>query len=463
MYKRFMKKSAGVWLALGMVLVSPLQAMAATKPINTVSIQVSSRLQAGSGLPDIEIGSGTPSDGTVRVNASGSRYHVSDAQWVDKSDKEVKAADEPRLKVTLAPEDVSENYFLASYKESNVNISGGTFVSARRDGDNLDVTLRLKPVKGKFDSPKDAFWHDKNLGEARWDKPENTSGFYELQLFRDKKSVYKVPKISSSSYNFYPYMTKAGNYTFKIRTIPSSDTEKKYASNSEWIESGELQITDRYVSDGKGQQNKDSTVVRGTKEPVGWVKDGSSWSYRYPDGSLCRGKWEYIEGQWYYFNVDGIMQTGWQSIDNKWFYLYPNGQMAVGWADVNGKWYYLLTSEDTRNTKEPQGSMAGPGWRVIGPYYYYFNNDGSMYTGWLEQNGKRYYLNTVDNSLKGAMFTGWIKRDDKTYFADSNGEIVEGWCQIDGNWYYFYPGSGEMAYSTDINGFHVNQDGIWTQ
>ena len=44
------------------------------------------------------------------------------------------------MKVTLEPEDVGEDYFLASYKSSEVKISGGTFVSARRDGDNLVVT-----------------------------------------------------------------------------------------------------------------------------------------------------------------------------------------------------------------------------------------------------------------------------------------------------------------------------------
>ena len=69
----------------------------------------------------------------------------------------------------------------------------------------------------------------------------------------------------------------------------------------------------------------------------------------------------------------------------------------------------------------------------------------------------------MDNSLQGAMFTGWIIRDGQTFYADSNGELVEGWCQIDGNWYYFHPGSYEMARDTRISGFYVNQDGIWTQ
>lgn len=453
------KKPAGLFLLCGLLLMNPVQAMGATKPINTVSVRVNSDMEPGGRLPDIEIGKGSASNGMVRVDASG-KYHVSEAEWVDKSSKEVKAADEPRMKVTLEPEDVGEDYFLASYKESNVKISGGTFVSARRDGDSLVVTLRLKPVKGDFDPPKDAYWHEDNLGEARWDKPENTSGYYELQLYRDDKSVYKVPKASGTRYNFYPYMTKEGKYTFKIRTIPSSGEEKKYGGKSEWIESGELEITDRYVSDGKGQQTKDSAVKRGTKETVGWNEDGGAWTYRYPDGSLCRGKWEYMDGQWYYFNVEGIMQTGWQQIGGTYFYIHPNGQMAVGWTKVGDNWYYFHTGADAPET---EGSMAGAGWKVIGPYYYYFNEDGSMFTGWLLQDGKYYYLNTVDNSLLGAMFTGWIKRDNKTYFADSNGEIVEGWCQIDGNWYYFIPGTGEMACNTDINGFHVNEDGVWMQ
>ncbi len=59
------------------------------------------------------------------------------------------------------------------------------------------------------------------------------------------------------------------------------------------------------------------------------------------------------------------------------------------------------------------------------------------------------------------MFTGWINRDEKTYFAEANGAIVEGWCQIDGQWYYFYPGSGELARNTWIDGQYVDGDGVW--
>lgn len=458
MNKKAGEKTAALVMGVLLLAAVPVTSWAAARPINTISVRVSSGAEAGVSLPDLEIGSGSASKGQVLVGAGDSKYEIIGAEWLETGRKAVTAGDEPRLKVTLEPLEVSESYFLASYKASNVKISGGTFVSARRDGDNLAVTLRLKPVKGNFDPPPDAYWNEKNLGEARWEKPENTSGHYEVQLFRGQKSVFKVSQTSAIQYNFYPYMIQEGEYTFKVRTIPGSDNRTSHGTKSGWIESGELKITDRYVSDGKGQQAKDSTVIRQNQEAVGWIEDEQIWSYRYPSGELCRGQWESIDGQRYYFDVEGRMRTGWQRLGNDWYYLYPTGPMAVGWALIDGQWYYFDTGQEVG---ADAGIMADDGWKVIGAHYYFFNEDGSMYTGWLTQNGRQYYLNTVGNSLMGALFTGWIKRDGKDYFADSNGELVTGWCQIDGFWYYFYPESCALARDTSVNGFYVDQDGIW--
>lgn len=457
MYQKLKRAAALVLTCLCLINV-PLETWAATKPINSVSIKLSSKLNVGSPLPQIQIGSGSAPDGGILVTEKGSHFTVAEASWVDTGSKEVKAADEPRMRLVLEPDDVSEYYFLASYKASNVKVSGGSFVSAKRDGDRLVVTVRVSPIRGQYDTPRDAYWNEKNLGEARWEKPENGSGYYEVQLLRNNKNVFKVNKTSSANYNFYPYMTQTGNYSFKIRTIPGTDFQKSYGKASDWLESGELQITDRYVSDGKGQQSSDPKAVKGTEETVGWIKEGNIWRYRFPDGRLRTNGWELIDGLWYYFDRSGNMLTGWQTIGGEQYYLYGNGQMALGWMKEKGKWYYFRPEkEDGRS----QGTLVTSGWRVIGGYYYYFNDDGSAYTGWLKKDGKWYYLNTLDNSLQGAMFTGWIRRDEKTYFADSNGEMVEGWYEIDGAWYYFYPGSGEMAYNTEINGFHVDSDGVW--
>ncbi|CTJ62186.1 hypothetical protein ERS043941_00145, partial [Streptococcus pneumoniae] len=36
--------------------------------------------------------------------------------------------------------------------------------------------------------------------------------------------------------------------------------------------------------------------------------------------------------------------------------------------------------------------------------WYFYNTDGSMATGWLQNNGSWYYLNA-----NGSMATGWVK------------------------------------------------------
>ena len=88
-----------------------------SKEIKTVNIRVTSKLEVGSKLPDIKLETTTVSDGEVAVDASGGKYSVSEAEWTDKSSNELKAAEEPQMKVTLEPEDVSEDYFVSSYKK----------------------------------------------------------------------------------------------------------------------------------------------------------------------------------------------------------------------------------------------------------------------------------------------------------------------------------------------------------
>lgn len=58
-------------LTLMVLLQTPFQALAATKPINNVSIRVNANIEVNTRLPDIEIGTGSTSSGGVKVSASG--------------------------------------------------------------------------------------------------------------------------------------------------------------------------------------------------------------------------------------------------------------------------------------------------------------------------------------------------------------------------------------------------------
>lgn len=78
--------------------------------------------------------------------------------------------------------------------------------------------------------------------------------------------------------------------------------------------------------------------------------------------------------------------------------------------------------------------------------WFRFDESGYMVTGWFtDVDGNRYYLNPVSDGTQGRMVTGWY------------------W--IDGMCYYFNPVSdgtrGAMKRNCEIDGYQLNEDGIW--
>ena len=75
--RRIGKRAVVLALACLCLACMPLESLAATKPINSVSVKVSSKLKAGDTQPGISIG-GSAADGEVQVSSSGSYYTVTD-------------------------------------------------------------------------------------------------------------------------------------------------------------------------------------------------------------------------------------------------------------------------------------------------------------------------------------------------------------------------------------------------
>ena len=521
----------------------PFESLAASsKTISSVTIYV--------GLEDLEEGKTLPSEVSFKtteksgnyVCSNDSRYEVTDLDWITSDNKEMMIGSKPKMKVTLRAIDSDVYAFKGGYSSGNVSIKGGDYVtSSRSKSDTLYVTFTFNPLKGTYNPPENAYWGD-SIGYAEWSEGEYSSGAYDVYLYRGNTIIKKVECLKKTSYDFYPYMTKAGNYSFKVRTTPGTETEKKYGKKSGWTESDEADLTEENVSDGSGQEgswNSDSEV--------GWIKNGNTWYYKYPDGTYQKSwaninnkwymfnssgmmvtGWNQSNGHWYYFNSNGAMETGWIVSGNKWYYLNPssnigvegamhtgwsqingnwyyfntNGSMATGWVMSNNKWYYLNPSAATG----VEGAMA-TGWRQINGNWYFFNANGSMATGWVTSNNKWYYLNSsstagVEGAMvtgwivsgntwyylnpsievgvvgamhtgwrqingnwyyfntNGSMATGWIFYNNKWYYTDSAGAMQLGWKQINGNWYYFNS-DGTMAVNTVINGFLINENGVW--
>ena len=72
-----------------------------------------------------------------------------------------------------------------------------------------------------------------------------------------------------------------------------------------------------------------------------WVSSGGIWQFLV-DGTPYVG-WLYdTDGHHYYFNSDGIMQTGWLEDNGKRYYLDEDGIMQTGVITIDGKEYEFL-------------------------------------------------------------------------------------------------------------------------
>ncbi len=113
------------------------------------------------------------------------------------------------------------------------------------------------------------------------------------------------------------------------------------------------------------------------------------------------------------------------------------------------------------------------GWILTASGWYYMDPlNGEMVTGWKQINGIWYYFGTQQEKKEGLMATGWYQDGHGTWhFFDNRsgqkteGALVTGWNWIDGKCYYFSEADNLGALYTDTvtpDGFSVNAKGQWT-
>lgn len=110
-----------------------------------------------------------------------------------------------------------------------------------------------------------------------------------------------------------------------------------------------------------------------------WVKKAKGIRYKKKNGSFVKSQWCMIDGNVYYFNAKGYVQTG--SFQYKKCYYY---------ADSTGKIYSSKLLKKGRKTYYygSTGARVQARWKKIKGKYYYFSRTGEMVTNsWV---GNRY-------------------------------------------------------------------------
>ena len=207
---------------------------------------------------------------------------------------------------------------------------------------------------------------------------------------------------------------------------------------------------------------------------TGWRKNYDGyWEYYLKNGARAEG-WQKIDGKWYYFNYMqngssysyGHMRTGDVVIDGKRYFLDENGVMQTGWIDF-GEYIYMnfLTGSYYNNLKEwhyyGSDGVAVTGWKKINNKWYYFKDEGGVYSyqcgsvcvGLRLIDGSYYYFDE-----NGVMQTGWV--DDNHIYCGSDGKAFLGWKKIDGKWYYYSPSQSRFGLSQiDDKYYYFDENG----
>ena len=231
----------------------------------------------------------------------------------------------------------------------------------------------------------------------------------------------------------YPDGSKSDYFSVQIYAkeagIPGIIVEHAFLTNSNDV--------NKFLKTESGLKKLGCADATGIAKYLGLSKksDNTGWrtingkTYYYINGKAVTGERQ-IDGHWYYFDANGIMQTGFVNLGYKIVYYNYNGWMLYGEHQLNGYWYYFDTG-----TGAMQTGFVNLGHKIV-----YYNAKGQMQYGEHQLNGYWYYFDTGT----GAMQTGFVNLGHKIVYYNAKGQMQYGEHQLNGYWYYFDTGTGAM-------------------
>lgn len=189
----------------------------------------------------------------------------------------------------------------------------------------------------------------------------------------------------------------------------------------------------------------------------------------------------YIDGEYYLFDVRGVMQTNKESgykyygedgkaVRNKkiqlsggYRYYNDNCDYYCGWNGSDGKEYFNFVEIDGKYYAFDSNGYLKTGWVDQWDTWYYFNADGSRASNqWIDDT---YYVDA-----DGSMITNrWI--DDSNYVGSDGNKTTNTWESVSNGWKYKLGDSGYASqrmcfidgqyYAFDYNGFMAQNEMIY--
>ncbi len=216
-------------------------------------------------------------------------------------------------------------------------------------------------------------------------------------------------------------------------------------------------------------EKEDSKLVEETIEPQeevmvisekissGWQNTDEGRVYIDKQGNRLIGM-QTIEDGFYYFNENGVLQTGWIEFEEKkyfaradgflyknrvitfgstWYYMGSDGSVQTGVINAGDKYYYA----DSKT-----GILKKQCWIEDGDKKYFAGQDGVLYRNRIITFGSTWYYMGSDGSVQ----TGVINAGDKYYYADPKTGILKKQCWIEGGEKKYFAGQDGVLYRNRV-------------
>jgi len=273
---------------------------------------------------------------------------------------------------------------------------------------------------------------DEKIGEENLDVTASADHYsyegYEVQNVGFRWSIEDTPVIKvtlTADDDYYFYITQASQVTVIGGTYVSA--ERADSSTTLIVEIsltplanqvtkiGSAAMTDDGVctwsaSDGAGSYEvkfmRNKATLGGTQTVTGLTFDGGSLMtkagpYHFMVRPVNKNNTA-VKGVWVDSNTVSI------SDDQAKMHVASNQQVqsAGSWETDGTVWKFRL----------PDGTYPANAWRAINNEWYYFNADGTMFTGWLQSGEKWYYLDPVSGAMvKNTVIDGYQIGIDGTW------------------------------------------------
>lgn len=338
---RFKKATAILLSALLLSsCMAPCAFAASKKKVGKINLTVNTDIRSGNSGGEVEV---TPTGDNT------SYYYIDSVEVTNDEGDDWSKSNPPEAQILIGLEDEDE-YTFSGTSSSNFKLTLASsiksrydkveFVSAKKQDGGATLALNIRLVFDKnadmsdAPAPSNAVWDTASEGTATWGDVTSAK-YFQVQLYKDGSIVTppdgsnSIVSVYGTSYDFSSWVSAGSNYTFKVRSVKSSNNAK-----SKWV-------TSNSWTPGSTSDNGGNTVSEGWQKAA----DGIRWWWQNADGSYPASQWKDVSGKWYYFDAEGYMLTGWIKVGGLDYCLAPDGTLYVNCTtpdgynvDANGVW-----------------------------------------------------------------------------------------------------------------------------